>query len=99
MKYLTVRQLQKLEGTVWAKNIYTHIDSPHVLMWHSLEQLASMLEAFLELEALYVVAATAMEVLRGGQSYFIELGVPRPYALERLLLQVDRLNAHMDPDA
>jgi hypothetical protein len=97
LSHITVKQLQDHEGTIYADNIYTHISSENILLWHALEELASMIELFLPLEDAAEIAPKAIDVLTGGREYFQALQVPRPYAVEVVLLQLERLQAGLDP--
>lgn len=95
---LSIKQLEQLKGVVWEDFVDEPIDGPFVLFWHAMKELASVLSTYVDLGDVLQEAPYAILVLFGGADYFAERGTPRPYAVERLLLQLDRLNAGLDPD-
>jgi hypothetical protein len=98
LSVITVKQLQALKNTVYADNINTQISNANVLLWHAIEELASMVELFLPLDGAAEIAPKAIDVLTGGREHFEALHVPRPYAVEVVLLRLERLHAGLDPD-
>ena len=95
---ITIKQLQDLEGSVWAEKISNEITTTNTLFWHAASELASMIELFLPVEQAREVAPEAIWTLEGAAEYFEDLGVPRPHTVAALLLRLDRLKAGLDPD-
>jgi hypothetical protein len=95
---MSIGELYDFKGVIWDDNIRKEITGPNVLLWHTLEELSSMLELYIPLDALEEIAAKAVEMLEGGQEYFRDLRVPRPHATELVLLRLERFKAGLDPD-
>lgn len=97
MELLTIEQLKAQKDILWATSVRAPLDDVTTLFWHSLEQLALRLEVDFDLLEMIEQVPTALLVLRGGQDYMREYGYPRPYAVEALILRLDRLIQGLDP--
>ena len=95
-KLKTVKQLMRQRGASWAEKAPESSASIEILAWHAAAELCSMLELTIDVEDLYSVAPRAMQVLRGLESYFKDVGALPPHELAHLLLMVDRVNAGLN---
>lgn len=96
---ITWKQLLALKDLVWADEYHGPINNADILLWTSLDELASTTELFIPIEDLEEVAPKTVQVLEGGREYFTGLSTPRPHALELVLLKLERHKAGLDPEA
>ncbi len=94
---LTIKQLLRQRGTLWAEKASNDLPSEVILLWHAAGELASMLELVYAPEDMQFIAPQAVEVLRGADAYLRDIGEPRRQALALVLLKLERVNYGLSP--
>jgi hypothetical protein len=94
---MTIKQLLKQRGKLWAERAPDDLPSEITLLWHAAGELASMLELIYEPEDMQFIAPRAVEILRGSDAFFKDIDAPPHQALAMVLLKLERVNYGLSP--
>lgn len=94
---MTIKQLLRQRGTLWAEKASDTLASEEILLWHAAGELASMLELVYEPQDMQFIAPQAVQILRGADAYFRDIDEPRHQALAMVLLKLERVNYGLSP--
>jgi hypothetical protein len=98
LSYLTFTELQAQKDVLWAESISQDRDGADVLLFHTMDELASTLDAFIPADLLLEAASKALLVLKTGIDWLEDQGQLPPYSCVYLLNKLARLVAGLDPE-
>lgn len=98
MAVLTFSELQAQKNVLWAESISEDRDAADVLLFHTMDELASTLDAYAAVDALIEAASPALLLIKADIDWLEDQGQLPPYSCVYLLNKAARLVAGLDPE-
>jgi hypothetical protein len=99
LEHLTFSQLQAQKGVLYEDQISEQADAADVLLFHTLDELSSVIDVYIGVADMVEIASKAVLMLKLGSDYLKDQGALPPYGVAYLLNKLERKIAGLDPEA